>query len=232
MSTRDAARPASVASSPPAWPLAAGRLRPRCPSRGPVVETESEGSRDEPPAASSTPSRRSRASSPTDIVTDFLEAMTATPIQTNMARQFLTSDADAAWNPRRDDHLRRGVAPRGHRRADRSGWPTPDRLDGRGSSAARCRGRAHARVPDGPRGRRVAHRRGARRADRARTWFDQRFRQVVALLLRPERPDPGARSRSTCRAASSSPTALTQALLRGPGPDARPGLDELHPAAA
>ena len=39
----------------------------------------------------------------------------------------------------------------------------------------------------------------------------------LALLLRPDRADPGARSRSSCRAATSWPRSLVHGLLAGPG---------------
>ena len=65
------------------------------PESGPVVGTGSEGTADEPPGVFIDPKPPSAGDNPADIVTGFLDAMTATPIQTNAAKQFLTADAQA-----------------------------------------------------------------------------------------------------------------------------------------
>ena len=64
------------------------------------------------------------------------------------------------------------------------------------------------------------------------SWFEQRFRQVSLYFFDPSAPDPGARAGVRASAASSSTTALTEALLRGPGPEPRRDLPQLHPARA
>jgi len=69
------------------------------PESGPVVGTGSGGRADEPPGVFIDPKPPAPGANPADIVTGFLDAMTATPIQTNAAKQFLTRDAQAAWEP-------------------------------------------------------------------------------------------------------------------------------------
>jgi hypothetical protein len=66
------------------------------PESGPVVGTGSEGQADEPPGVFIDPKPPAPSANPAEIVTGFLDAMTATPIQTNAAKEFLTSDAQAA----------------------------------------------------------------------------------------------------------------------------------------
>lgn len=69
------------------------------PESGPVVETRSEGSPDDQAGTFIDAKPPQQGDSATDIVTGFLEAMTATPIDLNVAREFLTRDAEAAWDP-------------------------------------------------------------------------------------------------------------------------------------
>ena len=58
-----------------------------------------QGRADEPPGVFIDPKPPEPGANPADIVTGFLDAMTATPLQTNAAKQFLTTDAQAAWTP-------------------------------------------------------------------------------------------------------------------------------------
>ena len=69
------------------------------PEDGPVVETSSEGSPEDQVGTFIDAKPPQLGDSATDIVTGFLEAMTATPIDLNVAREFLTRDAEAAWDP-------------------------------------------------------------------------------------------------------------------------------------
>jgi len=48
-----------------------------------------------------TPPAPKKGSSPTDLVSDFLDAMTATPLNTFVARQYLTSGSSTSWVPER-----------------------------------------------------------------------------------------------------------------------------------
>ncbi len=73
----------------------------RLPTAGPVVVAK-EGVQvptvEEP---FNNPRKPQPGASPGDIVTGFLEAMEATPLQTNVARLYLSTDGQAAWNPQR-----------------------------------------------------------------------------------------------------------------------------------
>lgn len=73
-----------------------------------------------------------RNAAPVDIVRGFLQAMQATPLRTDVAREFLTSDSSATWAPERGTVIYDGSTPtaQGHEvRLDLSGVT---RLDGRG----------------------------------------------------------------------------------------------------
>jgi hypothetical protein len=70
------------------------------PDSGPVVETEAGGTRPRDNPANINPRGPGEDDSPEDVVRGFLEAMTATPpIKTTVAREFLTPDAKASWQP-------------------------------------------------------------------------------------------------------------------------------------
>ncbi len=71
----------------------------RMPDSGPVVETSSDsGDRVDSPIFIN-PRPPQSGDSPAAIVKGFLDAMTATPIETTVARKFLTPDAASSWNP-------------------------------------------------------------------------------------------------------------------------------------
>ncbi len=101
------------------------------PESGPVVGTGSEGRADEPPGVFIDPKPPAPGANPADIVTGFLDAMTATPIQTNAAKQFLTTR-----RPGRVDSRRQRPSPtrrpprRGAGCGSRSGWVAPDTSTG------------------------------------------------------------------------------------------------------
>ena len=72
------------------------------PDSGPVVEAgdSSDIRADEPPDIVPAPPQPGESDS--DVVKHFLEAMRASPIDTTVARQFLTQDAAASWNPEQE----------------------------------------------------------------------------------------------------------------------------------
>jgi hypothetical protein len=203
------------------------------PESGPVVETESEGSADEPPAIFIDPKPPEPGEQPDEIVNDFLEAMTATPLSTNVARQYLTRDADAAWDPEASTITYARVSqPRG-----------TGLLTVRLSEANLLDGRGTFRGPLPPDQQvlefRMAIEDGEWRIAEApnalvvpESWFEQRFRQVSLYFFDPSAqimvPEPVFVQRG-----EPSTTALTEALLRGPGPGLEsvsrslipPGLD-------
>ncbi len=69
------------------------------PETGPVVSTEDNGQPQSDTGTYFNPRPPQPGDSPSTLVEGFLRAMTATPIQTTVARQFLTKDAQTAWNP-------------------------------------------------------------------------------------------------------------------------------------
>ncbi len=71
----------------------------RLPNSGPVVEAGNAGEAGIPVACCYVPNPPQPGESRTEIIQHFLEAMTATPIQTNVARQFLTDAAQPTWDP-------------------------------------------------------------------------------------------------------------------------------------
>jgi hypothetical protein len=71
------------------------------PDSGPVVQTRSQGEASSGSGVYIDPKPPQAGDSRSDIVKGFINAMTATPIQTTRAREFLTEDADAAWDPQK-----------------------------------------------------------------------------------------------------------------------------------
>lgn len=71
----------------------------RMPSEGPVTEVDSADSTTTSPGFSFDPKSPQAGESATEIVANFLEAMKATPSRTNVAREFLTADAQRSWTP-------------------------------------------------------------------------------------------------------------------------------------
>ncbi len=195
-----------------------------------MVEAESEGSLDEPPAIFIDPKPPEPGESPDQIVTDFLEAQTATPLSTNVARQYLTGDADAAWDPEAETITYADASrPRGTDtvtvRLDGA-----DRLDGRGSfrgplPANRRTLEFPMELEDGE--WRIAQR--ARRADRAGVVVRAAVPPGVALLLRPERAGAGARTGVRAARRAVHHGAHRGAAAR-PRADPGQGLAQLHPA--
>ena len=188
------------------------------PESGPVVGAGSEGRADEPPGVFIDPKPPTPGASPADIVTGFLDAMTATPIQTNAAKEFLTSDAEAAWEPEaKTITYAEASPPRGGLRVtvNLSG---ARHLDGRGSYLGSLTGEGRSLTFP------MASEDGEWRIARAPdalivpdSWFEQRFRQVSLYFFDPSGrilvPEPVFVPRGEQLA-----TALTSALLRGPGP--------------
>ena len=190
----------------------------RMPDSGPVVAAGGEGRADNPPDVFIDPKPPAPGASPTDIVTGFLDAMTATPIQTNAAKQFLTSDAQAAWNPEAETiTYSEASPPRGGLRVSVS-LGGARHLDGRGSYLGRLP--AEDRSLTFPMASQDGEWRIARAPDALivpDSWFEQRFRQVSLYFFDPSGrilvPEPVFVPRGEQLA-----TALTSALLRGPGP--------------
>ena len=69
------------------------------PSEGPVEVPEVSAATDDLPGFAFDPRPPQPGESAADVVTGFLEAMRATPVRTNVARQFLSSAAADDWQP-------------------------------------------------------------------------------------------------------------------------------------
>ena len=188
------------------------------PESGPVVGTGSEGQADEPPGVFIDPKPPEPDASPPEIVTGFLDAMTATPIQTNAAKEFLTTDAQAAWTPEAETiTYSEASPPRGGLRVSvRLGGAR--HLDGRGAYLGKLP--AEDRSLTFPMSSEDGEWRIAQAPDALivpDSWFEQRFRQASLYFFDPSGqilvPEPVFVPRGEQLA-----TALTSALLRGPGP--------------
>ncbi|MGH3307900.1 MAG: LpqB family beta-propeller domain-containing protein, partial [Nocardioides sp.] len=188
------------------------------PESGPVVGTGSQGRADEPQGVFIDPKPPEPGANPADIVTGFLDAMTATPIQTNAAKQFLTPDAQAAWKPETETiTYSEASPPRGGLRVSVT-LGGARHLDGRGAYLGRLP--AEDRSLTFPMASEDGEWRIARAPDALivpDSWFEQRFRQVSLYFFDPSArilvPEPVFVPRGEQLA-----TALTSALLRGPGP--------------
>jgi hypothetical protein len=71
------------------------------PDEGPVVEAESDVRRGEELGFFNDPPGPTTGEAATDIVKHFLDAQAAIPLQTNTAKEFLTSEESATWRPQR-----------------------------------------------------------------------------------------------------------------------------------
>lgn len=69
------------------------------PTEGPVVDSEVVAVEDTQRASDIDARPPAKGATRIEIVTGFLDAMTAWPIQTNAAKEYLTEEAAAAWNP-------------------------------------------------------------------------------------------------------------------------------------
>ncbi len=191
------------------------------PESGPVVETRSNGSLDDQPIINIDPRPPRAGASATEVVKGFLDAMTATPIQTTVAREFLAKDLRTSWNPQRRLITYADASPprlRGPSRVSVT-LTSADQLDGR--LAWKGRLPRSKRVVDFP----VTMENGEYRIAGApnalivpETWFEQRFREVSLYFFDPTAtilvPEPVFVPRG-----DQLTTALVKGLLRGPGPD-------------
>lgn len=73
----------------------------RMPTSGPVQESEGTGITEDAPGISFDPRPPQAGQATSEIIEGFFEAMTATPVSTRVARQFLSREAAEAWVPER-----------------------------------------------------------------------------------------------------------------------------------
>lgn len=191
------------------------------PTGGPVVADQTEGGVNGAPGFSFDPKPPQPGDTRADIVRGFLVAMTATPIQTNTAKEFLTSDAAAAWSPE-DKTITYVDSPPPPLRETASGvaieLAEPHYLDAQGVWQGTLP--KAQRTIDFP----MSFEDGEWRIDAApdalivpETWFEQRFQTASLYFFDPTAsilvPEP-VYAPSGRQLASS----LIQALLLGPGP--------------
>lgn len=197
--------------------LAAGCVR--VPERGPVVETRSEGDVSTDTGFFYDPRPPQSGAAPAEIVRQFLIAMQAVPVSTKIAREFLTEDAAASWNPQQET-ITYPVPPTPTDLGQRVSIQLPgaNHLDSRRA----WRGAL-------PRSQRTITFEMALEDDEWRIdglpdalivpqdWFQRNFRQVSLYYFDPTAtiltPEPVFVPRG-----DQLPSTLTQALLAGPSP--------------
>lgn len=218
--TRAPTRPRRVVALLAALAMAAGLAGcVSLPEDGPVVETSGRGDDgqqggqyyfDPPPPPD--------GASPAEIVDRFLDAMTAFPITTSVARQYLTPEFRESWSPKDgiityDDFL----SPRGSSRVSVN-LVGAERLDGTG----RWRGPlpAYDEVLSFPVERVDGQNRIAFAPDALvvpQSWFEQRYQRVALYFFDPNArvlvPEPAFVPRGDQLVSN-----LVSALLGGPGP--------------
>lgn len=187
------------------------------PSAGPVVTAAVGADEDDGPATSYVPPPPVPGATPSEVVRGFLDAMTATPLNLGVARQFLSRAGQAAWQPERATVLYDAVGePRGLTDVvvalegastldERGGWQGATDLD-------------RLTFP-------VTTEDGEWRIERApdalvvpETWFGQRFRRLNLYFFDPSGtllvPEP-----VFVPLGEQRPTALVEGLLAGPATD-------------
>jgi hypothetical protein len=191
----------------------------RMPESGPVVETRSGGDVNGDAGTFIDPKPPGPGDSAPDIVKGFLDAMTATPIQTTVAKEFLTSGAQASWNPQLRTITYADASPPQGRSTVSVTLTGADVLDARGGWRGRLPRKEHAvQFP-------MAVENGELRIAAApdalivpESWFEQRFRQVSLYFFDPTAqilvPEPVFVPRGEQLA-----TTLIKGLLRGPSPE-------------
>ena len=214
---RPAARPAVLLATVLAVLLLAGCVR--MPEAGPVVETRSGGNVQGDPGVFIDPKPPSVGDSAPDIVKGFLDAMTATPVQTNVAKRFLTREASASWDPQlRTITYADASPPQGASRVSVT-LHGADVLDAHGGWRGRLPRANH--VVEFPMTIENGEFRIAAAPDALivpESWFEQRFRQVSLYFFDPTAqilvPEPVFVPRGEQLA-----TTLIKGLLRGPSPE-------------
>ena len=191
------------------------------PDSGPVVEAgdSSDIQADEPPDIVPAPPQSGESAS--DVVKHFLEAMRASPIDTTVARQFLTQDAAASWNPEQETITYVSTSGPFGSSPLRVKLLETAHFDARGTwlgalPADRRTLRFPMQIEEGE--WRIAEAPDALIVDR--DWFDQRFQQVSLYFFDLSGtflvPEPVFLPRG-----DQLPTALTQRLLAGPPAELR-----------
>jgi hypothetical protein len=188
----------------------------RLPETGPVVVAQQQGLTSPLEGPYSDPQKPQVHATPSQIVTGFLNAMTAVPLQTQAARQFLTSAGKQRWQPKRglvvygDSTLPRGstsvsVHLRGAHRIDgRSLWRGAVPRSGRLTTFPMKLQNGEWRIDRAPNALLVPE-----------LWFEQHFSTVPIYFL-----DPSGRilvpESVHVPSGDQFVTALVRALVLGP----------------
>lgn len=195
-------------------PLVSGCLG--IPDEGPIVETQAEVDPNEELGYYNDPRPPEPGDQPADVVTGFLDALTAIPVQTNTAEEFLTRAAASSWRPQlrtityADASLPEGsnqvsVELEGANQLDGGGsWRGPLPAEDRVLTFTMEREGGEWRIADLPDARVVPE-----------TWFDLAFRRVSLSFLDPSAqimvPEPVFLPRG-----DQLTTALVDRLILGP----------------
>lgn len=193
----------------------------RVPVEGPVEETKAQGEPTSDPGPFIDPRPPQADESRTEIVDHFLDAMQATPIQTQTAREFLTPDADAAWTPEQIITYTEPPVPSDSPTGVTVTLPGANRLDERGAWQGALP--ADERTLTFP----MVEEDGEWRIDAApnalivpEDWFESRYTQVNLYFFDPTArilaPEPIYVPRGE-RLASS----MIKKLVQGPGDELR-----------
>ena len=192
------------------------------PTEGPVVDSEVAGVEDTQRASDIDARPPAKGATRIEIVTGFLDAMTAWPIQTSAAKEYLTEEAAAAWNPEAATVVYSDALP-----AQEDGGSievaltSADGLDAVGGwrgpvSAGELTLRYRVTIEDGE--YRIADPQDALIVPTS--WFQQRYRQVSLYYFDPIAqilvPEPVFVPQGEQLA-----TSLVSSLLAGPPPEAR-----------
>jgi hypothetical protein len=203
------------------------------PDEGPVEEAQTSGSGTRADAMAINPLGPQPDQSPSEVVKGFLDAMRATPIRDDIAREFLSERAKSEWNPVETIVYESASLPRP---SAQSGdlvdvaLTGADRIDDRGSWQGALPGDA-LRF-------RVTKEDGQVRIDALpeflivpQNWYAQRFRQVSLYFFDPTSqvlvPDPVFVPR-----ASDLASTLVRRLVAGPAPELVDYSRNLLPAGA
>jgi len=211
-------RPALVA----AWVAIAAAVLSGCvtlPESGPVVDAGNADSTAEEATSRYVPNPPEPGATATTIVREFFEAMTATPIQTNSAQEFLTEEAQGTWAPEEQTIVYAEAAqPRASSQTRVSVQLTDAyRLDSRGvftGLLAQSSSTQLFRMEIEEDEWRIAQLPDALIVPR--TWTDEQFRSVDVYYFDPTArilvPEP-----ATIPRGEQFATAVTRSLLAGPG---------------
>ena len=186
------------------------------PDTGPIVDAEPSVGPGEGLALYNDPPSPTPGAPPTDIVKGFLDAQTAIPLQTNTAKEFLTTEEAATWRPsQRTITYAAASIPEGSNRVSveldganqidpRGSWLGPLPPDDQELGFTMARQDGEWRIDDAPDALVVPE-----------PWFSQAYRRVSLYYLDPTAeiliPEPVFVPRGDQLASS-----LVDALLKGP----------------